>query len=65
MLKKKYGGMIPKKKSLLSKVLVRWDFIVIAYRYELLIHRWLFLQGHERAYFDSAEWAMKVRFPEF
>ncbi|XP_025887812.1 uncharacterized protein [Solanum lycopersicum] len=72
VVKKKYGGMIPKKPPLISKVSHSiclldcycdwWHskyqhfFVSIA---SICVKNHLFcLQDHERAYFDSADWAL-------
>ncbi|KAI3950444.1 hypothetical protein MKW92_047759 [Papaver armeniacum] len=45
VLKKKYGGILPKKTHLISKVVINRRVL-------------LFFPGHERAFFDSADWAL-------
>ncbi|KAF9614499.1 hypothetical protein IFM89_018938, partial [Coptis chinensis] len=44
-VKKKYGGIVPKKPPLISMVAGLYCFL-------------LFSSDHERAFFDSADWAL-------
>ncbi|XP_052725629.1 uncharacterized protein LOC108335162 isoform X1 [Vigna angularis] len=76
-IKKKYGGMLPKKPPLISKVanhflsdlaspmllfLLPSDHLCVCLKcsFETPFSSWpiFILQDHERAYFDSADWAL-------
>lgn len=76
-IKKKYGGMLPKKPPLISKVanhflsdlaspmllfLLPSDHLCVCLKcsFETHFSSWpiFILQDHERAYFDSADWAL-------
>ncbi|XP_031738307.1 uncharacterized protein LOC101206373 isoform X1 [Cucumis sativus] len=62
VIKKKYGGIVPKKPPLISKVLFSCKKLCILE----IMHPFTYvskafesqLQDHERAYFDSADWAL-------
>ncbi|URE27960.1 cAMP-regulated phosphoprotein/endosulfine conserved region [Musa troglodytarum] len=50
-IKKKYGGIVPKKPPLISKASA---LIILGQP----TFREILMQDHERAYFDSADWAL-------
>ncbi|XP_061366342.1 uncharacterized protein LOC133309574 isoform X1 [Gastrolobium bilobum] len=76
-IKKKYGGMLPKKPPLISKVtsfsylililqcysssIVSSLCVCVKFTFEIGLFSLIiliFLQDHERAFFDSADWAL-------
>ncbi|XP_042440599.1 uncharacterized protein LOC122025790 isoform X1 [Zingiber officinale] len=66
-IKKKYGRMVPKKPPLISKASLEVEvevslqfyrqFIFLEYSFHNQHYR-ILMQDHERAYFDSADWAL-------
>ncbi|KAG5632627.1 hypothetical protein H5410_004344 [Solanum commersonii] len=58
----KYGGLAPKKKPLISKASFMLYFSLkkssFHLKTNLLIYIMLLIQDHERAFFDSADWAL-------
>ncbi|XP_031383855.1 uncharacterized protein LOC116197757 isoform X3 [Punica granatum] len=64
-VKKKYGGIMPKKPPLISKVIYNLSANCFNYKINASFHKGLVYitcilccQDHERAYFDSADWAL-------
>ncbi|CAK9183734.1 unnamed protein product [Ilex paraguariensis] len=51
VIKKKYGGLIPKKPPLISKVDMHSSLLP-------LVVLMVAIEDHERAFFDSADWAL-------